>query len=88
MKRVYKLVWKKKAEKYLLKMNFKYAYKIRKNMREIARGNIENKDIKKEKGEINKYRFRIGDYRVIYEKFDTILTINVEKVGPRGDVYK
>ena len=88
MKRVYRLVWKKKAEKYLLKMNFKYAYKIRKNMREIAKGNIENKDIKKEKGEINKYRFRIGDYRVIYEKFDTILTINVEKVGPRGDVYK
>ncbi len=88
MKKVYKLVWKKRAEKYLLKMNYRYAYKIRKSMKEIAKGNIENMDIKREKGEINKYRFRIGDYRVIYEKLNTILTITVEKVGSRGDVYK
>ena len=34
------------------------------------------------------YRIRIGNYRVIYEIFDTNLVIDVITVGHRKDVYE
>ena len=34
------------------------------------------------------YRFRVGDYRVIYEIRDEILTVLVVRVGHRREVYR
>ena len=34
------------------------------------------------------YRLRIGGYRAIFERCDQIEILIVERVGPRGDVYK
>jgi mRNA interferase RelE/StbE len=34
------------------------------------------------------YRIRVGDYRVIYELEDGLLTIFIIKLGNRRDVYK
>ena len=33
------------------------------------------------------YRLRVGDWRVLYS-FETNNTILIEKIAPRGDVYK
>lgn len=33
------------------------------------------------------YRIRIGNYRVIYEIFDTQLIINIINIGHRKDIY-
>lgn len=33
------------------------------------------------------YRIRVGDYRVIYEIFDNILTVDIITIGNRKDVY-
>jgi len=41
---------------------------------------------KKLKGR-NGYRIRSGDYRIIYDVIDNILTINVIAVGHRRDIY-
>ncbi len=46
---------------------------------------------KKLKGKINKkvaYRFRSGDYRIIYHVEDAYVLIDVVKIGPRGSVYE
>lgn len=43
-------------------------------------------DVKKLKGYDTRYRLRVGDYRVIFDKKGNILYI--EKIGGRGDVYK
>jgi len=34
------------------------------------------------------YRIRVGDYRIIYEIFDNVLTINVVALGHRKDIYE
>ena len=43
-------------------------------------------DIKKLQGTTSKYRLRVGDYRVIFDKQGNILYI--EKIGNRGEIYK
>jgi mRNA interferase RelE/StbE len=37
---------------------------------------------------LEKYRIRVGDYRVVYTIDDTIVTVFVVKVGHRRDVYR
>lgn len=49
---------------------------------------ISKLDTKKLKGEAEKWRLRVGDYRVIYEILRTEILIDVIKIGSRGDVYK
>ena len=34
------------------------------------------------------YRYRIGEYRVIYEVFKKEIVVLIVKIGARGDVYK
>jgi len=45
-------------------------------------------DIKAMKGEEKLFRLRVGDWRVIYSRDDTVRIIGIEKIGARGDVYK
>ena len=35
-----------------------------------------------------KYRLRVGDYRILYEIEDTIVTVYVVKVAHRKEVYR
>jgi len=34
------------------------------------------------------YRLRVGIWRIIYYREDTLRIISIEKLGARGDVYK
>ncbi|WP_460694625.1 type II toxin-antitoxin system RelE family toxin [Mucilaginibacter puniceus] len=34
------------------------------------------------------YRIRVGNYRVIYEIFDNILTVDIITLGHRKDIYE
>lgn len=52
----------------------------------IAIEKLPDGDIKKLKGYTTKYRLRVGDYRVIFDMCDNILTIG--EILPRGEVYK
>ncbi len=44
-------------------------------------------DIKKLEGEPH-FRLRVGNLRIIFEPQDVVRIIAVEKIRPRGDVYK
>lgn len=39
-------------------------------------------------GELNVYRVRVADYRIVYEVFDDRLVIQVVRIGHRRDVYR
>jgi mRNA interferase RelE/StbE len=49
---------------------------------------IPNGDLKKLKGMNELYRLRVGDYRVLFEKYDDELKIIVVDIGNRGEIYK
>jgi mRNA interferase RelE/StbE len=34
------------------------------------------------------YRMRVGTWRIIYARDDSLRIISIEKIGARGDVYK
>jgi mRNA interferase RelE/StbE len=39
-------------------------------------------------GHPNRYRIRVGDYRIIYEVNDGIITVLVLAIGHRREVYR
>ncbi len=43
---------------------------------------------KKLRGYTDRWRIRVGDYRVIYDVFDKELRVLVVKIGHRSDVYE
>jgi len=36
----------------------------------------------------DRYRFRVGDYRIIYEIHDAVLLVLILAVGDRKDIYR
>ncbi len=35
----------------------------------------------------NRYRIRVGDYRIIYEIWDNVLVVVVTEIGHRSGIY-
>ena len=77
----------KQAIKYLMKLQAKKVAKIRETIKLIAGGDTEGLNIVYMMN-LDVYRVRVGDFRVIYEIQDDELLLIVIKVGSRGDVYK
>ncbi len=44
--------------------------------------------VKKITGHEDRYRLRVGDYRILYEVDDGVLTVLVVTVGHRREVYR
>lgn len=76
------ITYSKKAVKVINRMDTITKQRIRKAIEQLPEG-----DIKLLQGHVLTYRLRVGDWRVLfsYPENDTIL---VEKIGPRGQVYK
>ena len=45
-------------------------------------------DIKKMQGVNDRYRLRVGSFRIVYSIHDNELIVIIIKIGSRGDVYK
>ncbi|WP_347989555.1 type II toxin-antitoxin system RelE/ParE family toxin [Methylomonas sp. AM2-LC] len=84
---MYKITYLKSAVKALTKLPQPFGQRIIASMKRIAECREEGLDIKKLEGRSG-YRLRMGSYRVIYEKFENELLIEVIKIGSRGDIYK
>ena len=84
---MYKTFIKKSVEKQLLQISSVYYKSIREKIDELGENPRPN-GFRKLEGTINKYRVRVGQYRIIYSIDDDILTIEVINIGHRKDVYR
>ena len=76
-----KILFSKKAEKYLASLVSRIAFNILHRIELIPEG-----DIKPLAGRKGEYRLRVGKYRIIF--FISNDTVYVVKIDTRGDVYK
>ena len=85
---MYQIKIKRKVEKVLAKIPLKVKTKIAEKIYFLGLNPSDDRlDIKALT--INKqFRLRVGGYRIIYSKDDKIRIIHIEKIKPRGDVYK
>ena len=80
---IYKIEIEKNALKFIKSRNEKERLKIFSGIYKLPYSG----DIKKMAGYKNRFRLRIGGIRVIYDKYDDILTIIVVETDNRGDIY-
>ncbi len=83
---MYQVVIEKQVQKQLAKIRTADYNKVVEALQGLA-NNPRPHGCKKLKGRAG-YRVRIGDYRIIYNINDNILTVFVLSVGNRRDVYE
>ena len=96
MKNCKKIELRKAAEKFIKSRTRKEQIRLLSKINELPAG----EQIKKMEGYDNRYRLRVGDFRVIYEIYqeeqisetdgepESVLIVRVLEAGNRGDVYK
>ena len=82
--KTYKIEFKKAALKFLGSRSHAERVRLFKKIHQLPGG----EHIKKLATHNNRYRLRVGDFRVIYELYDERMLVLVIDIGNRGDVYK
>ena len=83
---LYKVVIERYAQKQLEKIDRKMIPVIKAAVLDLAI-DPRPQGYEKLKG-INAYRIRVGNYRIIYEIHDNIITVVVVDIGNRKEVYR
>ncbi|SNY93518.1 mRNA interferase RelE/StbE [Cohaesibacter sp. ES.047] len=85
---MYQVAYKSQAVKALRRIQPKRAKTIRNAINSLAEDpDSPALNVKPLSGR-DGFRLRVGDYRVLFDRDDGIKIISIEKIGPRGDVYK
>lgn len=82
----YQVEFTKKASKQLAKLSEDIQQRIKIKVQELAENPRASGVVKLENSD-NKYRIRVGHYRVLYEIQDDLLIVSVIRVGHRREVY-
>ena len=77
------------AEKVFTKCNKALAKKIARCFKNLENSPRSHPNIKPLKGSYaGYYRYRVGDYRVVYSIEDELVVVNVILIAPRSKVYE
>jgi mRNA interferase RelE/StbE len=87
---MYKLIFLAKAVKELKRLDYVAQKMIKQKLEILAKNPADLKnDIKALKGKLSgKFRLRVRNYRIIYQKKDDVLTILIVRIGHRKEIYK
>jgi len=83
----YRVRWKKSAQKELKKLNKDIILKVLEFVKNLAEDPYPD-GCRKLRGSQYTFRFRIGDYRVVYDVQSDILTIEIIRIGHRKNIYR
>ena len=83
----YKILWKKSAQKELYKLNKELISKVLEFVAHLSENPYPDGCLKL-RGSHDAYRYRIGDYRIIYTVLSNILTIEIIRIGHRKEIYR
>lgn len=87
MAKVYKIIFRKSAEKQLLKLPKPVGLKIIELIKSLSENPIPV-SAQKMSGFENIYRLRSGAYRLVYSIDKEVLVIEIIKIGHRQNIYK
>jgi mRNA interferase RelE/StbE len=87
MAKMYKVVFRKSAEKQLLKLPKPVGLKIIELIKNLSENPVPF-NAQKMSGFENIYRLRSGVYRVVYSIDKEVLVIEIIKIGHRQNIYK
>lgn len=82
----YLIEFKPMAKRQLAKLNNAIVRRLRVKIDALAENPRPHGYIKL-KGFENRYRIRVGEYRVIYEIHDDVLLVLITRIGARRDIY-
>ena len=86
---MYKVFPHKRAVKYYESLDNKTAGRINKTIEAISKNPLEGTHIKRLRGtQEGKYRYAVGDLRIVYRVNIEDKIVLIEAIGPRGDIYK
>lgn len=86
---MYELKFSNKALKSLKGIVKKDAVIILESIENLAKNPFENPNIKKLNNHAEAiYRLRVGNYRVLFDREDSLRIIDIIDVGHRKDIYK
>jgi len=74
------------AQRYLKKLSISLQIRITQKLKGLETN--PRQGAKKLQDYNNRYRIRMGDYRIIYEIHDNILVVIVVEIGHRSDIYR
>jgi mRNA interferase RelE/StbE len=77
----------RQAEKDLAKLETPTRKRIIKELLDLENG-ITGKDIKKLKGEIDRWRLRVGNYRILMTIDQNKVIVLVLQIGHRREIYR
>ena len=86
---MYEILLSRKAEKFYGKANDELVVKLHKCFDNLSQDPYKGSDIKKLKGDLaDSWRYRIGDYRVVYKVDEANKNITVSVIAHRREVYR
>ena len=86
---MYRVVVHRRAARYLQQLPHAQKERLQSLLSDLALEPVRRPDVQPMVGEWKGYyRMRVGDVRIIFWLDTQAMTIYVDHIGPRGDVYK
>ena len=79
----YRVEYEKGCVKYLKRLDKKTQIRLINAINQLPFG-----DVKRLQGNPEDYRLRVGDYRVLFSKYEDKALIKIIEISPRGQIYK
>ena len=84
---MYTVRFSKKAEKALKKIDPVMRNRVLNKMKNLEMNPRNGPNIKTMQGFVNRFRYRLGDFRVVYEIIENDLVVWVLEADWRGNIY-